>query len=483
MLARTICALALLWIPVGGAQAALSEIEFGRYHALVIGINEYKNFAQLETAVDDATAVGELLREKYGFEVTLLRNPGRREVIVALDALRASLTDRDNLLVYYAGHGVLDDQADEGYWLPADAEESTQADWISIATITSTVKGMSAKHVMVVSDSCYSGRITRDAPASLTSGSEREDELRRLAAKRSRTALVSGGLEPVLDGGGEGHSVFTRAFLTALRETEEVMDGQQLFSAVRRPVIVNADQTPEYSDIHRAGHDGGDFLFVPVSLLQAAPEDEAEEIVDLEGEGVTRGIAVTGTAGESAEIKSQKELAFWNAIKDSGNAAMFRAYLEQFPNGTYAELAQIMIAQIEGSAATGRDGGEVDVAVVVPPDELTFEVEDTDITLVATVNANVRVRPATSAERLATIPAGAEVAVTGKVLGENWYRVARADGGQGYVYGPLLREIATQSGQAAGADQAADALWLRTEAQRAAVSRWQDDAIERRLGL
>ena len=60
--------------------------------------------------------------------------------------------------------------------------------------------------------------------------------------------------------------MFTRAFLTALRESKEVLDGQQLFTAVRRPVIVNANQTPEYSDIRLAGHDGGDFLFVPVSL-------------------------------------------------------------------------------------------------------------------------------------------------------------------------------------------------------------------------
>ena len=210
--------------------------------------------------------------------------------------------------------------------MSVDAEEGTQADWISIATITSTVKAMSAKHVMVVSDSCYSGRLTRDAPTSLKSGSEREDELRRLSAKRSRTALVSGGLEPVSDGGGEGHSVFTRAFLTALRESTEVLDGQQLFTAIRRPVIVNADQTPEYSDILRAGHDGGDFLFVPVALREAgrAIAADAQEAGD-------RGISVTGNGNgtASAVVNSKKELAFWEAIKDSVEADMFRAFLAQ----------------------------------------------------------------------------------------------------------------------------------------------------------
>ena len=394
----------------------------------------------------------------------MLINPGRSEGHPCLDGLRGELTELDNLLVYYAGHGVLDVDGDAGFWLSVDAEESTQADWISIATVTSTVKGMSAKHVMVVSDSCYSGRITRSAPASLKSGSEREDELRRLAAKRSRTALVSGGLEPVLDGGGEGHSVFTRAFLTALSESNAVMDGQQLFSAVRRPVIVNADQTPEYSDIHRAGHDGGDFLFVPLDLLEAEPDvaDEVEdetEIAGIEVGDATRGITVTADRGESADAKTQRELAFWGTVKDSGNADMLRAYIAQFPDGTYVGLARIMIAQIEGTEV-----------VVLPDDDdpppKTFEVEATDITLVATENANVRAQPATSSERLTTIPAGAEVAVTGKVVGEDWYRVARADGGEGYVYGPLLDVIEE--------DVIEDSVWMRTDAQRALVVRWQD---------
>lgn len=157
---RLLLALALLLVPLGASEAAL-DIEFGRYHALVIGINDYKNLPRLETAVNDASAVADLLRQKYAFEVSLLLNPTRSQVIRALDGLRGKLTERDNLLVYYAGHGVLDVEADAGFWMSVDAEESTQADWISIGTVTQTVKAMSAKHVMVVSDSCYSGTLTR----------------------------------------------------------------------------------------------------------------------------------------------------------------------------------------------------------------------------------------------------------------------------------------------------------------------------------
>ncbi len=87
----------------------------------------------------------------------------------------------------------------------------------------------------------------------------------RIAKKKARSVISSGGLEPVVDSGGKGnHSVFASAFIEALSENTDIMDGTQLFRKIRRPVILNSDQTPEYSDIRKAGHDGGDFLFVRI---------------------------------------------------------------------------------------------------------------------------------------------------------------------------------------------------------------------------
>ncbi len=57
----------------------LPEIEFGRYHALVIGNNDYEQLRNLTTAVGDADAVAKLLEEKYGFNVTKLINATRRD--------------------------------------------------------------------------------------------------------------------------------------------------------------------------------------------------------------------------------------------------------------------------------------------------------------------------------------------------------------------------------------------------------------------
>ena len=335
--------LLLLW-PAPPMMAAAEVADFGRYHALVIGINDYQYLPRLETAVNDASALADLLRQRYGFEVTLLLNPTRRAVIRALDKLRGELTHRDNLLIYYAGHGVLDAEADTGFWQPVDAEEGTQAEWIPVATVTGTVKVMSAKHVMVVSDSCYSGTLTRGVSVAVRTGAERATELAPLSRLRSRTALVSGGLEPVYDGGGDGHSVFTRALLTALRENREVLDGHALFTAVRRPVVVNADQTPRYSDIRLAGHEGGDFLFVPVGLTVTP---------------TATGDPETASEGRAANL----EVVFWETIRDSARAADFDAYLAQFPDGAFAALARNRLAEIDAAEGTSEPADESATAV------------------------------------------------------------------------------------------------------------------------
>ncbi len=243
------------------ALDALGGIAFGDYHALVIGNNDYRRFTPLRTAVDDAKAVARVLREGYGFEVTLLTDATRDDILRALANYRRSLTFNDNLVIYYAGHGVIDEITDRGYWLPVDSDPDVKTAWIANEDITSELGAVQAKHVLVVADSCYSGTLRAAAPElDLARGTLAWVE--RMVQKRSRVALTSGLLEPVVDSGGGGHSVFARAFLEVLEANHGVLDGHTLFDRIRAPVVVNADQTPGYFPIRRSGDEGGHFLFV-----------------------------------------------------------------------------------------------------------------------------------------------------------------------------------------------------------------------------
>jgi hypothetical protein len=233
-------------------------VDFGRYHALVIGNDNYRSVTKLKTAVADARAVAALLQNDYGFKVTLLLDATRNQMLDAFDDLRRQLTDRDNLLIYYAGHGYLDTDSDRGFWMPVDADRHRRANWLSNSDLADTVRATRAKHVLVVADSCYAGTITRSLSVEVSS----LDDMSRLAQKRARTVLTSGGLEPVEDSGGGGHSVFAKAFLSALRKNTGVADMSQLFSDMRREVLLSSPQTPQYGDIRQTGHEGGDFIFV-----------------------------------------------------------------------------------------------------------------------------------------------------------------------------------------------------------------------------
>lgn len=246
-------------IPNETTLKKLPKVDFGNYYALVVGINNYKFLPKLKTAINDAQTVAEVLSQNYGFEVELLIDAERSNLLLSLGKYRSTLKKQDNLLIYYAGHGWLDKAGDEGYWLPANAEIDNTINWVSNSSITTTLKAMDAKHVLIIADSCYSGKLARGLHVVQRTPSY----LRRLSQKRARCVISSGGLEPVIDSGGTGlHSVFASAFLDALRENTSIMDGAQLFNKLRRPVMLNSDQTPEYSDIRKAGHDGGEFLFL-----------------------------------------------------------------------------------------------------------------------------------------------------------------------------------------------------------------------------
>ena len=239
-----------------------ADMNFGKYYALIIGNNDHQMLPDLITAVPDARDISRILEENYGFTVKTLYDATRRDIFKGMQSYRNKLTKDDNLLIYYAGHGYLDNEAARGYWLPVDADPNFKSDWISNADITDALRSIKSRHVMVIADSCYSGTLIRSANIQIDNSLNRKALIERLVGKRSRTVMTSGGLEPVMDGGGGGHSVFANALISVLEENKTVLEAQQIFNLLRPKVIVNSDQTPEYSDVRKAGHDGGDFLFV-----------------------------------------------------------------------------------------------------------------------------------------------------------------------------------------------------------------------------
>lgn len=259
--------------PVGFGQSAWSGLPFGRYHALVIGNNHYQHLPALNSAIADADAISRVLEQRYGFEVTRLTNATRYEILSALNTLRESLTTEDNLLIYYAGHGELDRVNMRGHWLPVDAEPGNNANWISNVAITDILNASAARQVLLLADSCYSGSLTRSGLTQLKvarTDAEERTWIRAMLERRSRLALTSGGLAPVLDAGGGQHSVFAAALIDVLENNEALLDSADLYEQVAARVAYQAanmrfEQIPEFAPIRHAGHEAGEFFLVPRS--------------------------------------------------------------------------------------------------------------------------------------------------------------------------------------------------------------------------
>ena len=286
---HAIVAAALAAALAAGANARGETIDFGSYHALLIANQDYEYWPDLRTPGADVAELEELLRDGYGFEVRTLRDAARAEIIDTIEQLKRELTDRDNLLIYYAGHGKLRD--DGGYWIGVDAATDSRSLWINAQEISSLLdsrSGMRARHVMVIADSCYSGALLRaeGGIGERPPNQPQEAWWARMNRDAGRTALTSGGTEPVVDSVGESrHSIFADELIRALRSNEAVLEGSALYQKIKAEVHARAQrvaggdaQAPDYGRIAGAGHEGGDFLFVraghAVPLVPAAaPSD------------------------------------------------------------------------------------------------------------------------------------------------------------------------------------------------------------------
>lgn len=262
-------------IPAGEAPAAGKPSEAllkGRRLALVVANQAYQHWPTLDTPTADAQAVSDALRKRFGFDVTLLQNASRQQLLAALGRLRMQAGPDDQVVVYYAGHGQMDQVTARGYWIPVDGDEKDIAQWVSVIDVTDQLAAMSARHVMVIADSCYSGTLTRSLIPQVDqalSQAQRQAPLSHLAKQRVRVAMTSGGLEPVVDGGSVSHSLFARSLLDMLDQVSAPVSAQELFMGVSARFghlaqRLRIAQQPQYAPIGFAGHEAGDFVLAPM---------------------------------------------------------------------------------------------------------------------------------------------------------------------------------------------------------------------------
>jgi uncharacterized caspase-like protein len=230
-----------------------------RYFALIIAVQDYgdRSINPLANPIKDGQELITALTISYDFEkkdAKLLKNPGRSEILTALNDLRKQVSATDNVLIFYAGHGYWDAEIKQGYWLPSDATKDNRANWISNSDLRDNIRGIKSRHTLLISDACFSGGIFRTRAAF----SNAPPAIQELYQLPSRKAMTSGTLTEVPD-----ESVFLSYLIKRLKDNKEkYLTAEGLFTSFKQAVISNSRQVPQFGEIQDAGDEGGDFVFV-----------------------------------------------------------------------------------------------------------------------------------------------------------------------------------------------------------------------------
>ncbi|HMQ48766.1 MAG TPA: caspase family protein [Saprospiraceae bacterium] len=235
----------------------------GINYLLVIGINQYSGkIPMLNNAVRDAQRFKELLQSKYAFfpqhTWELYDDKATRvSIIDHFDEIEKRITEKDNFIFYFSGHGEYIEDRKSGFWLPVDAQWNKRATYLNNSDVLNAISTSKARHVLGIVDACFSGSLLETRDASIPKAVQRYYNI------PSRFILTAGRKEPVLDGFPGGNSPFAKSLLTQLdANSGKTLSVNRLWEDMQEGIVSNSTQTPQCEPLRNAGHQGGQFYFI-----------------------------------------------------------------------------------------------------------------------------------------------------------------------------------------------------------------------------
>jgi len=329
--------------------------------ALVVGNSDYLHSSKLKNARNDAAAMSAALR-RLNFDVLEGTDLDEQEFRRLVRDFAVKIEGAQVALFFYAGHGL--QVAGRNYLLPVNASLKRELDLEFEAlpldlVMTQMERGQRTNIVLL--DACRNNPLVDDLARSM--GTRSASLGRGLARVETGVGTYVGfSTQPgnvALDGEGQ-NSPFASALLKNI-ETPG-LDIETLMRQVREDVITttNGRQVPWGN----SSLIGRGFVFNAVE----EPETEGKR---------------TEKPQSSTSDQANIEIAYWNSIKDKGDADLLEAYLGEYPNGRFARLADIMIESLSAREHATSGGskdrneakqpaaGQVQEAAIAPKDQAT----------------------------------------------------------------------------------------------------------------
>lgn len=374
---RILCILAAILIWVVPAYAE-------RRVALVIGNSAYEHVPQLANPKNDAADMATKL-EELGFEVVFGENLDLMAMRTVARKFIKQIETADLSLFFYAGHGLQVNGSN--YMAPVDAQLASYSDLdfeaLPMDLVLSAME-RSTKVNLVFLDACRDNPLAENLARSM--GTRSSAVGRGLAKLGSGVgSLIAFATQPgnvALDGEGR-NSPFTTALLKHLgtpgqsvtddliqvrKEVLDATEGKQVpwdNSSLTGPVVLK-EKPKEEPKVEPAPVPEAKATQQPDNTVELAYWDSVKDsddprllqtYIDQYPEGAFAKLArvkievlKTRTAEKPAapaQPDNTAEVAYWNSIKDRGGTAYLEAYLQQYPNGAFATLAKVRIAELK----------------------------------------------------------------------------------------------------------------------------------------
>ncbi|MFV1976019.1 MAG: DUF1566 domain-containing protein, partial [Candidatus Scalindua sp.] len=273
------CSIASVAEEQGGEMALVSptgnEIG-GNQWLFVIGIDSYSNFPRLNTSVNDAKAVKDILLKRYHFDEYHIielydEEATRRNILGKLRYLTRRVGPEDSVIIFYSGHGGLNSAKREGSWIPVDGGTNDRSSWISNKDIYNYLKfdAIQAKHVLLIADSCFSGDSFRSYRGEI--GRVTDEIIKQAYKQGSRQVITSGGLKPVVEEELSDTSIFAHFLTKGLGENKNpFLIPSELFKGIKAGLEKNSNQMPRFGTLKDKGEKKGGALVLFLNRAELA---------------------------------------------------------------------------------------------------------------------------------------------------------------------------------------------------------------------
>ncbi len=237
--------------------------------ALLFATDEYDHWDDLQNPVNDITTIAEELRAVYGFEVEIVKNATKREVLQKLrEYTKRNYMPNDQLFIMFAGHGLYDPLFNQGYLVCKNSmtTDEERLSYISHGNLRNIIDNIPSKHIFLAIDACFGGTFDPFIKSAAHRGGmgmydelEQYEYINRKLKLRTRKFLTSGGKEYVSDGRPGQHSPFVRKMLEAFRSyggEDNVLTLSEMKSFVEK-----IDPEPRFGEFG-TDQPGSDFIFI-----------------------------------------------------------------------------------------------------------------------------------------------------------------------------------------------------------------------------